>query len=112
MPDLEQNNENIKAFYDLMFNQCRPPKPSSATPERSYIQHNPHSGDGKQEFSYYFERMAAEYTGKHVEFVRASAEGNHVIPHCHQTWPGDVDCAGIDIFRLDDDGKVLTTGTC
>ena len=22
--DLERNKENVKAFYDLMFNQCRP----------------------------------------------------------------------------------------
>ena len=24
MPDLERNKENVVAFYDLMFNQCRP----------------------------------------------------------------------------------------
>lgn len=27
--------------------------------------------------------------------------------HCHQMWPGDEEYAGIDIFRLDDDGKVV-----
>ena len=25
----------------------------------------------------------------------------------HQIWPGDLEYAGIDIFRLDDDGKVV-----
>ena len=101
------NKENVIAFYDLMFNRCRPSEAIERFAGEAYIQHNPDVGDGKQAFIEYFERMAVDYPGKHVDVVRAFADGNHVILHCHQTWPGDHDYAGMDIFRLDDDGKVV-----
>lgn len=103
----ELNKQTAMAFYDLMFNQNRPAEAIEKYAGAEYIQHNPTVATGKQAFIDYFEKMAREYPGKKVHFVRAIAEDNFVVVHTRQEWPGFPDYATMDIFRFDDDGRVV-----
>ena len=57
---LERNKRMVLAFYDLMFNQCRPRDAIEKYVGAEYIQHNPGVVSGKQGFIDYFEEAARE----------------------------------------------------
>lgn len=95
------------AFYALAFNDGKPAEAVKRYVGTEYTQHNPTVPEGKEGFIKYFEKLAEDYPEKQVRFVRAIAERNLVVLHTHQTWPGDSDYASMDIFRFDDEGKIV-----
>lgn len=107
MANPDTNTQNAIAFYEMMFNACEPEKAIALFVGAEYIQHNPHVQSGKQGFVDYFNRMAREYPGKKVIVKRTVAQDSLVVLHCHQIWPDSLEYAGMDIFRFDDDGKIV-----
>ncbi len=103
---LNQNKKNAISFYRMAYDG-NPRKAVELYVGSEYIQHNPLVGDGKEPFIAYFERMAAEYPDKSIEFVREVAEGNLVALHTHQVWPGNDQYVTMDFFRFDENGKII-----
>ena len=60
---LERNKKSVTAFYDLMFNQCRPREAIEKYAGESYTQHNPDVADGKDAFIAYFENIQRDVLG-------------------------------------------------
>ena len=102
----EHNRQNAIAFYKTAF-LGNPNEAVEKYVGDEYIQHNPLVGNGPQPFIEYFERMAAEYPDKSIEFVRSVAEGDLVALHTHQTWPDGIEYVTMDFFRFDDNGKIV-----
>ena len=104
--NLAANKDNAISFYRMAF-EGDPVGAVERYVGDEYIQHNPLVGNGPQPFIDYFERMAREFPGKTIEFVRAVAEGNLVALHTHQTWPGGDEYVTMDFFRFDDSGRIV-----
>lgn len=100
------NKQNAIAFYRTAY-LGEPAKAVVNYVGPEYIQHNPLVADGKQAFIDYFDKMARDYPGKSIEFVRAVAEDDLVAVHTHQMWPGNVEYVTMDFFRFDVNGKII-----
>ena len=59
----DRNKQAALAFYDLMFNQCRPAEAVERYVGDRYVQHNPVMPDGKEGFIAYFDRRRRALRG-------------------------------------------------
>ena len=106
MQNARANKRNAIAFYRSAY-EGAPRAAVEAFVGDRYVQHNPLVADGPEAFIAYFERMASEFPGKTIEFVRSIAEGDLVALHTHQVWPGGDAYVTMDFFRFDDAGKIV-----
>lgn len=105
---LARNKENVAAFYELAFNQHKLEEAVAKYVAEPYIQHNPGVADGGKAFIDAFAPFLKEHPQSHADIKRVVAEGDLVVVHVHsQTAPDDRGEAVIDIFRLDENGKIV-----
>ncbi len=105
---LARNKENVIAFYELAFNQHKLDEAVEKYVAEPYIQHNPGVADGGKAFIDSFGPFLKQNPQSHADIKRVVAEGDLVVVHVHsQNSPDERGEAVIDIFRLDENGKIV-----
>ena len=111
---LDRNTETVIAYYTLSFNEGKPEEAVEkyigvdATGEKLYIQHNPLAADGTQAFIEFVNFFKGIFPNLNVNIVRTIAQCDLVMTHSHLTlFPGDRGSAVMDIFRLDNTGRIV-----
>lgn len=101
------NKDNILALYDLMINKMEAEQAVAQFFAPQYIQHNPLVPDGAAELARFFDKKAKDranlrivaiddYVWAHVQFMNLFTDD-----------PQDRGIAGVDIFKMDADGKAI-----
>lgn len=104
----ERNKANVLAFYDLAFNQHKVQEAADKYIGDVYLQHNPMVADGKEAFVKGIGGFVSQAPQARSHIKRAIAEGDLVMLHIHsQPTPDSLGRAVVDIFRLDDNGKIV-----
>jgi predicted SnoaL-like aldol condensation-catalyzing enzyme len=104
---MQTNKKNVVEFYNAALNEKDFEKASKYL-GATYIQHNPVAADGPEGLKGFIAFLKDKFPQNKSDIKRVFADGNYVIVHVHAVRePGTRGNAIIDIFRLDDKGKVV-----
>jgi predicted SnoaL-like aldol condensation-catalyzing enzyme len=107
-----RNKDNVLALYDLMINQKKSEEATAKFVSPAYVQHNPLIADGSVALGKYFGQITRERAKARVVVHRIMAVGDYVWVHVNflnlfNDDPEDTGIAGVDIWRMDADGKAI-----
>ena len=107
-----RNKDNILALYELMINQKKSEEAAARLVSPAYIQHNPLIPDGSVALGKYFGQVTQERARARVLVHRIIAVGDYVWAHVSflnlfNDDLQDTGVAGVDIYRMDADGKAI-----
>src|ERR1700676_5054149 len=107
-----RNKNNVLALYDLMINQKRSEEATAKFVSPSYIQHNPLIPDRSVALGQFFAKVTRERALARVVVHRIIAAGDYVWAHLNflnlfNDDPDDTGIAGVDIYKMDADGKAI-----
>jgi predicted SnoaL-like aldol condensation-catalyzing enzyme len=107
-----RNKDNVLAIYDLMINGKRSEESTAKFVSPAYVQHNPLIADGSDALGKYFGQVTRQRARARVVVHRIIAVGDYVWAHVNflnlfNDDPDDTGVAGVDIYRMDADGKAI-----
>ena len=106
-----RNKNNILGFYDLV-SKKKPKEAAAKYAGPGYIQHNPLIADGADALGTFFDKISIERAQARVVVHRIIAVGDYVWAHVNflnlfNDDPQDTGIAGIEIYKMDADGKAI-----
>jgi len=106
-----RNKDTILAMYELLINTKKPIEAGANFLGSVYIQHNPLL-ENNLGASRFFEKVTAEHANARVVVHKIIAVGYYVWTHVNflnltTDDPNDTGIAGVDIFKMDADGKAI-----
>ena len=105
---MEAIKKTVAAFYDAVLNKKDYNLALTFIGKAGYKQHNPTAKDVVEGMQGFINFLKEKFPNNKSEIKRSFAEGNYVIVHVHAVRePGTRGNAIIDIFRLDEKGKVV-----
>jgi len=107
-----RNKDNILRLYDLMINQKKSQEATAKFVSPAYIQHNPLIADGSDALGKFFGKVTKERARARVIVHKIIAVGDYVWAHVNflnlfNDDPQDTGSAGVDIYKMDADGKAI-----
>jgi predicted SnoaL-like aldol condensation-catalyzing enzyme len=107
-----RNKNNVLELYELMINTKRSEEGTSKHVSSMYIQHNPLIADGSVALGQFFGKLTRERAKARVVVHKIIAVGDWVWAHVNflnlfSDDPGDTGVAGVDIYKMDAEGKTI-----
>ncbi len=107
-----RNVDNVLTLYQMMVNENKAVEGTARLLTPGYIQHNPLIADGSAALGKYFADVKTAHPSAHVVVHRIIAVGDHVFAHVNfvnllTDDPNDRGIAGVDIYRMDADGRAV-----
>lgn len=107
-----RNKNNVLALYDQMINGKKSEEATAKFVSPAYIQHNPLIPDGPVALGQFFGKVVRERARARVVVHRIIAVGDYVWAHVNflnlfNDDPEDSGIAGVDIYKMDADGKAI-----
>jgi predicted SnoaL-like aldol condensation-catalyzing enzyme len=107
-----RNKNNVLALYDQMINGKKSEEATARLVSPAYVQHNPLIADGPDALGEFFGKITRERALARVVVHRIIAVGDYVWAHVNflnlfNDDPQDTGIAGVDIYKMDADGKAI-----
>ena len=107
-----RNKNTVLTLYEQMINVKKSEEATARLVSRAYIQHNPLIPDGPEALGQFFGKITQERARARVVVHRIIAVGDYVWAHVNflnlfNDDPADTGIAGVDIYKMDADGKAI-----